>query len=156
LAPSRTSVGPVAPFDRGLIGRWSFSSLCVFALPAFFLLVRPRAICSAPTCLCVPALSLVPRPVCTFPHRCVAAGRRSYSDDRARRSQSVMPPGVAASAPSSPARFEGLRAKIVAGVRLAGNGKDTGQETLRQQVLPCLPRCFRMGLGGKPRDDAAG
>jgi hypothetical protein len=45
-----------------------FSSLCVFALPAFFfLLVRPRAICASPTCFCFPDLLLLPRPARASP-----------------------------------------------------------------------------------------
>ncbi|MGA3250461.1 MAG: hypothetical protein ABSD12_20290, partial [Paraburkholderia sp.] len=89
------------------------------------------------------------------PRYCIAAGHKSYSDDRARDSQSVMPSGAAGSSPGLPAGFAGLRAKIVAGVRLAGRGKFTALETLRRQVLPAYRAALISGWAEATRRHAS-
>ena len=101
-------------------------------------------------CLCVPAPPVVSRPACTsctVPRYCVAAGHRSYSDDRASASQSVMPPDMAVNARRRAARFERGRAKTVAGVRLAGHGQIYGARNVASATTSLAAALSPHGAG---------
>lgn len=126
--------------------------------PAPSLLPRPayvsprRLYCPAPTVVPVLLLRLI-----LLPRRYwVTAGCRTYSDDRARTSQSVMPMGATAGAPRKPACSGRPCAKTVAAMRLGANRKFTGPETLHRQVLSGPFFCCRTRLARTARGDTYG